>query len=202
MLRFDPGLTVRSIMIARASVRGLLAMGMVLGLLSIGARPISDNWAVPDVPVSVSQGPLLGAVTDTNVRIWARTSRSGRLSCSGQVAGRRLAVPGSRHTDLTVGHDLAGVVDVEGLAPGTSYDYRLALDGLTVGGGSFRTLPRAGQPAAFRFALGGDLSADFAPFKILDRLREQRPDFTMLLGDLIYADQPTPIPASLGCLPG
>jgi alkaline phosphatase D len=67
----------------------------------------------------------------------------------------------------------------------------------SLAGGTFRTLPQLGRSARFRFALGGDLIESMQPFSILDRVLEWRPDFTILLGDLVYSDSPLAIPPTV-----
>lgn len=178
--------------------------GVLLALLSmatpllVAAAPMSERWYQPVSTHGLTHGAVLGAVSDTSVRVWARTDGESLL----QVEVKRTdeAWPGRRAGDtrLVDERDFAGVVDVTGLAPATGYDYRVLVDGrVAEEGGAFRTLPASGRPGAFRFALGGDLSAEFAPFSILDRVREQRPAFNILLGDLIYADHPVAIPAEV-----
>ena len=170
---------------------------MLLALLTTGAAPARDRWYLSAPGPALSEGPLLGAVADTSIRVWARSSSPARLVAQVRPTGQSGIVASTVPVTLAADHDLAGVVEVDGLAPATTYEYRVLLDGLDAGGGTFRTLPARGQPAAFRFALGGDLAREFEPFTILDRLREQQPAFSLLLGDLIYADQPAPIPASI-----
>jgi alkaline phosphatase D len=140
---------------------------------------------------------LLGSVSDTGVKVWARASRAGNLQVEVKASGQ--AWPGRTvgATRLEADADFTGVVVVDGLLPDTAYEYRSVVDGQPVDGGAFRTLPAAGQPGAFRFVLGGDLDERFAPFTILDRVLEARAAFGILLGDLVYADQPAAPPATV-----
>lgn len=174
------------------------ALFMLLSGLSLFAVQPAPRPGVADEPaVVLTHGPMLGAPTDTTIKIWARSSGSGRLCVEVKPIdqfwpGR---VFGATRLDLTA--DFTGFVTVNGLMPEFTYEYRLILNGIGLGGGSFRTLPAAGQPGTFRFALGGDLDERFAPFTILDRVREQQPAFEILLGDLVYADSPTAIPPTV-----
>jgi alkaline phosphatase D len=186
---------------ARRRPRRLLPLGALLLLLMLAARPVSDGWYLPGwvaVPPRLTHGVVLGAVTDRSVKLWARAEREGVFQV--EVKRQQDAWPGRvvGNSRLTGARDFSGVVELTDLAPSTGYDYRPLADGRPAGaGGTFRTLPAAGRPGAFRFTVGGDLSAEFAPFSILDRLRAQQPDFSLLLGDLIYADHPAPIPAAV-----
>ena len=161
------------------------------------ATPAAGSGTAPDGPARLTHGPLLGAVTDRAVRVWARSDRPARLQLEVKQSGRSWSGRTPGDVSLASEHDFTGVAEVTGLQPNTEYEYRPLLSGVVQDdfGGTFRTLPAAGKPGAFRFALGGDLSAAYAPFTILDRIQEQRPDFSLLVGDLIYADQPEPIPA-------
>ncbi len=80
-------------------------------------------------------------------------------------------------------HEIA----LAGLAPATTYHYRVLLDGTPAGGDhAFRTPPT--DPAApVRFAVAGDTgSGCAAQMKVISRIEEMNPDFVLLAGDLAY----------------
>ena len=158
--------------------------------------PAPEEALPPSTASTLTHGPLLGAVTDNSVRVWSRADGSGLLEVEVKRADRSWPGVVFGPAQLANNRDFTAVVEVTRLRASTTYDYRLLLDGAVQDdfGGTFRTLPEAGKPGAFRFSIGGDLSYSFAPFTILDRVLDQRPDFNLLLGDLIYADQPQPIP--------
>ncbi len=181
----------------------MLAVYAVLCVLLLAGQPTAaPGHANPSAQsaqatVRLTHGPLLGAVTDTSVTVWGRTERSARLAVEVKPANQ--CWPGQVYgaAGLDAAHDFTGVVTVGDLVPGAAYAYRVLVNGHSLEGGTFRTLPPVGQPGAFRFALGGDVDEHFAPFTILDRVREQQPSFTMLLGDLVYSDSPTAIPPTV-----
>jgi alkaline phosphatase D len=157
--------------------------GKVFVLPLLGTRP------------ALTHGPLLGAVTDTSIRIWARANRSARLEVEyrprGESAWRR-----SPSRLLTSTSDFTGVVELTGLSPATTYDYRLLLDGSVWPGSqaTFATLPPTAVPGRIRFILSSDMYTISPYWSIFDRIDARRPDFFLMLGDQIAVDVPVHIP--------
>src|SRR4051794_34985229 len=154
-------------------------------------------------------GPLLRYVSDTEAVIWVETDEP----CQVEVLGH------SDETFCVAGHHF-GLVIVEGLEPGSSTEYEVAL-------GGERRWPEPGSdfpPSAIR-TLGGDgeLRVAFgscrvslphhAPFtlpkedhdegrefdalfslveEMLDGQREHWPHVLLMLGDQVYADEVSP----------
>ena len=79
-------------------------------------------------------GPLLRYVSETEATIWVETSER----CEVEVLGRK--EPTFRFED----HHYA-LVRIEGLEPGTSYPYEVALDGQKVWPSSAAVITRAGS---------------------------------------------------------
>jgi phosphodiesterase/alkaline phosphatase D-like protein len=141
----------------------------------------------------VKVGPLVGAVSSTSARLWARADRPSSLAFEYRLAGAPWPGVTASPLSLGTGTDLAGSILIEGLAPDTAYEYRAQLDGqVQVGSeGSFRTLPAPGVPSPIAFALGADLHYGNDPYPILDHIGSHAPAFTLFVGDQIYADEPT-----------
>ena len=141
----------------------------------------------------VTSGPILGAVTDSSVRVWIRADRPVTFAVEYAINGT--SWPGTTSPPIAISGttDMTGAVLLSGLAPSTTYQYRPVLNGQPQAGlqGSFRTLPAAGQPGTFTFAFGADTRFDHNPFRVLDFVRQRQPDFVLLMGDQIYADDPT-----------
>jgi hypothetical protein len=72
------------------------------------------------------------------------------------------------------------------LTPGTSYTYRVRLDGTVTTAGTLTTAPAA--PAPFRFTAFGDQGISSAAKALLGRMAALRPAFHLLAGDICYAD--------------
>jgi hypothetical protein len=141
----------------------------------------------------VKFGPLVGATSDTSVRLWARADRPASLAFEYHLAG--LPWPGvtSAPLALSTTTDLTGSITITtGLTPDTAYEYRAHLDGsiLPETEGSFRTLPPTGAATPLTFALGADLEYGYDPYPIFDHVASHAPAFVLLVGDQIYADQP------------
>ena len=140
----------------------------------------------------VKFGPLVGAVSDTSVRLWARADRPASLAFEYRHAGT--SWPGVISTSLALSttSDLTGSITIAGLTPDTAYEYRAHLDGPFQPGteGSFRTLPATGAVKPLTFAVGADLEYGYDPYAIFDHVDAHAPAFMLLVGDQIYADQP------------
>jgi len=144
---------------------------------------------------ALKAGPLSGGVGGAQAHLWARADRPCALSFEYRTAGT--GWPGTVTAAVVVdaASDLTGAVTVTGLASLSSYEYRTLIDGQPVAGGegSFRTLPVAGALAPITFASGADLWFGRDPYTLFDAVAARQPDFLMLIGDQIYADEPTTI---------
>lgn len=141
----------------------------------------------------VKFGPLVGAVSDTSVRLWARADRPASLAFEYHLVGASWPGVTSPPLALSTTTDLAGSITITtGLTPNTAYAYRAHLDGTILPDteGSFRTLPATGGATPLTFALGADLEYSYDPYPIFDHVASHAPAFMLLAGDQIYADQP------------
>lgn len=136
---------------------------------------------------SLTHGPVLGAVTDRSVKVWARTSEAAAFRVvfwpAGRFELRRCGVSAATDTAL----DFTGVVELAGLNASSEYAYVVYLgDEAATGELSFRTLPPADQPGRIRFAFGADVDGGDVPgFTDIEAVD---PDFVIMLGDNVYAD--------------
>ena len=141
----------------------------------------------------LTRGPVLGAITDRSVKIWARSDGDGRFvvryapADSPEDDVRSAAVAFDRALDRT------GVVVLEGLAPDTSYTY--TLETISPDGeqgvrasepATFHTLGPEGEPTRIRFAVGADVRGAVVPG--FADVGEAAPDFVLMIGDNVYAD--------------
>ncbi len=140
-------------------------------------------------------GPLLGAVTPTSARFWVRTENAAnveiRLSRTGHfdkpdAVGRAPSDPA---------RDFTAVIAVDGLQPGTTYDYAVVIDGVAVPRWpqwTVRTFIPDDDKRPVRIAFGG--CAMYAPEneRMWDVIALRRPDAFLLLGDNVYIDLPEP----------
>jgi alkaline phosphatase D len=139
-------------------------------------------------------GPMLGAMTDSSVRIWVRTAEEMpvAVAVSERADMRGATVHGpisSRAED-----DYTAEVAVTGLAPDTHYHYAVILDGgartIQTVHQHFRTFPEAGEPARFQIAFGG--CSGYVPpnERMWDTVLAAHPLAMLTLGDNVYIDDP------------
>ncbi|HKS36227.1 MAG TPA: alkaline phosphatase D family protein [Verrucomicrobiae bacterium] len=138
-------------------------------------------------------GPMLGHVSSTEARIWAKASGEARLS----VRVSEQIDPGSGRTErgsmLSAASDFMGHVRATRLKPSTRYFYRVLLDGkpaMLPPFPSFVTAPPEGSSGRLRFAFiscsgrnGYDAAAGYA-----DLAARTNVDLLLMLGDNHYAD--------------
>ncbi|MCB1237140.1 MAG: alkaline phosphatase D family protein [Verrucomicrobiae bacterium] len=91
----------------------------------------------------ITHGPMLGEVTDSTVKVWARSQRPGEYAVrygTDPASLDQVSAP----LKTTIEHDNTGWVTLTGLKPETTYHYQVYHDTLPTGpAGGFRTLPNA-----------------------------------------------------------
>lgn len=177
-----------------------LAAGDVTGDGKLDLVAGTPSEAIPGQPAAgvatvvagltgtVSMGPLVGGVTDTTARLWARGARPGELRVQYRVAGTSTWTTAPAGATFNSALDHTAVVAVAGLVAARSYEYRLAVDCTVdpLSRGTFRTLPAPSGVSRVRFAYGADLSGP--PFSGLANVAAKDPDFMIFGGDNVYAD--------------
>lgn len=159
---------------------------------------------------AVSHGVATGDVTSAAAVLWFRTEGPA------QVEVRFAAVQDWEHAarmkteqvSTEADHDFTMKLPLTGLHPATRYRYRVrtmqptpptesALEGTQ---GEFMTAPAASESVPVTFLWSADLGGQHrcrdeeTGYPIFDMLGRQHPDFTILLGDLIYGDDKCPSP--------
>jgi len=163
--------------------------GHVVGVPDAAGGDRGD--AAPAPPIcedepQLSYGPVLGAITDRSVKVWARADRPGAFF----VRVWREDTPDRVRTiegPPFLADDGFSVALVDELEPDTRYGYRLQHDECACPASySFETLPARGSSARIRFATAGDVEgADIPGFADIDGVA---PAFVLMLGDNVYAD--------------
>lgn len=164
---------------------------------------------------SVPDGTAVGDITSHSAELWVRThgpkhvqvewasveawKRMSAMASIQSSAARTAPVLTASKTDFTL------TVPLENLSAGTRYRYYILVtdpDERTpsrrrvAAQGEFTTLPDPVASVPVTFAWSGDLGGlercrqGEAGYPIFDTIRNQRPDFFILLGDTIYADHP------------
>ncbi len=139
----------------------------------------------------MSQGPRLGAVTDTTVRVWVRTCSPAAFAVEYKPANA-LWTEAQRASGSTMAEaDNTGAVTLKDLRSGTAYDYRVVVNDVLRQRvpGSFRTLPAAGEPSLVTFVAGADAHQLRGMPLIFDTMAALLPDFALFIGDQIEVDE-------------
>jgi len=170
--------------------RGVLEAALALPALKPGAALA----AILGYP-RLMQGPMLGAVTPTSLRIWARLSGPHAVDVEYSTEQTLLDARRTPPVVARADDDYTVRIDVPGLVPGTRYWYRLLLDGEQA---RYRRVPYdahtapAGR-APVRIAFGSCARVQIDPEqRIFDAVRVAEPDLFVWLGDNIYGDSDRP----------
>ncbi|HYN35611.1 MAG TPA: PhoD-like phosphatase N-terminal domain-containing protein, partial [Actinomycetota bacterium] len=135
-------------------------------------------------------------------QLWTRSSAAGvefQLTISDKAN-----LSGGQVFDVTgdAGHDNTVKKTVKGLESNTRYWYQFSSGPIESHLGTFRTLPRKDRAKPFELAITGDSDVLWQDppepqdrnFSVLDRVREDRPDMFIYMGDTIYSDSETGAP--------
>ena len=138
----------------------------------------------------LSLGYTVGDVTPDGAIVWLRAE-----------PGSRLAIQYGKNSELTefvasdpvtVGQNSDGTtqVQLQRLEPATIYYYRAVVAGKKPGPiARFLTAPKPDAAAVVKFCFSGDSREGYQPFRIMDAINANQPDFFIHLGDTIYADR-------------
>ena len=171
------------------------------------SSPFPDNK-------DLAHGVATGDVTSNSALVWFRTAGPEKVQVEGAPesigTSREDALARSAVIATTIEHDFTATVRLDGLAPATSYHYRiLPVDGeeqvsvREIGRGQFATSASTDMPETVTFLWGGDLGGqqrcrlEGSGYAIFDHMLEARPAFAVLLGDLIYGDDRCPSPPNV-----
>jgi phosphodiesterase/alkaline phosphatase D-like protein len=146
-------------------------------------------------------GVAAGEVRSESAVLWAHANRSGGYKL--QVARkRRFGRPvRARRVRARRSDDNTVQARIGGLRPGTRYWYRFVRRGRRSAVGAFVTAPRARRNATVEFAWTGDTDFNTGPGQsapfwndggVFRRMRAERNDFNIHLGDTIYSDSEIP----------
>ncbi|MHC4756756.1 MAG: alkaline phosphatase D family protein [Planctomycetota bacterium] len=131
-------------------------------------------------------GPLLGAVTPDGARVWLRTLRPAKVEV--RIDGKLFGpVESTLQTDLSV------VVLITGLAPETTYPYRVLVDGKPItipSGAAITTAPSSDKPGKVRIVFGSCQHRwGLSNQKMADLIRSRKPAALLNIGDIAVQDR-------------
>ena len=164
-----------------------------VALVLVAALPARPGFAQTDsspLPAArlepFAYGVAAGDLTSDSVVLWTRTPDTASVTAelaASETFENLTALPTVSATTAT---DFTVKVVATGLKPGTQYYYRFKAGGAVSPVGSFKTPYAADQNAAVTFAFSGDADWKWKPYPLLNSLIQEKLDFFLLLGDLIY----------------
>lgn len=132
-----------------------------------------------DAP-SITRGPYLQNVTPDSIVICWETNEADK----GQVEFG--TDPNSTSTMKGSQKETAHHIALKNLKPSTSYRYRVLSGKTSSDWSSFKTSPAKRDVPVFLIAFGDTRSGDKTHRKVAERIAEERPDFIVHSGDLVY----------------
>jgi 3',5'-cyclic AMP phosphodiesterase CpdA len=141
-----------------------------LPYLQLGSQPTDPTrmsllWHSPDTPATFS--------------VRAKPVGSREWTPQTNVTSRRIAV-------RTIEPHLVYQADLQGLKPGTEFDYEVSRDGEVVF--TSRGLARKSPKQSYKFAVFGDCGQNNAPQRqIAAQVHKLLPDFIQIPGDIVYS---------------
>ena len=146
-------------------------------------------------------GVAAGEVTSSSAQLWGKANKSGGYSLD-IARNRRFDGFASHFVRARRSHDNTVQLRVRRLRPDTPYWFRFVGDkGARSDVGKFVTAPRPKQNVTVEFAWSGDQDFNPEPGEtkpywndggVLRRMKAERNDFNVMLGDTIYSDSEVP----------
>jgi alkaline phosphatase D len=134
----------------------------------------------------LTHGPLLGAVTDGDARLWLRTDATRAVSVRVWPSDDPTAARVADWAYPRAEDDFAAVLELGCLSADTRYTYEVLVDGEPQFPGAFRTAPARGAAGAFHLAFGSCAKDDAQP--IFADILARGPDLFAFVGDNHYAN--------------
>jgi alkaline phosphatase D len=139
--------------------------------------------------VKLVHGPMLGDLTATGAKIWARTDKVAEVTITVSENGQEWSKV--FHETTSKENEYTAIVQLKELKPSTNYNYSVSVDGSQLfEKGTFTTAGNKGEKSKFRIGFGG--GAGYTPWyeRMWDTLAVQSFDAFLLLGDNVYVDFP------------
>jgi alkaline phosphatase D len=177
----------------KSNRRALLKIGAAtMALGTVPGRLWSKTFGYP----RLLQGPMLGPARPGSLTVWARASGEYPVAVQYAASPDMADARTSPAVHATFANDLTVVLSVDGLKPGTTYWYRVLVNGevdrYRIQPSPARTAPD--RPQSFRVGFGSCARIARDPdqriFRVVDA---QSPDLFFWLGDNIYADAETEV---------
>ena len=166
---------------------------LALALAALGLAALLPSSA----SASFKYGVAAGEVSSTSAKLWAHSTKSGPGTVVLGFDRGFLSPQAVKRVSASAASDNNMQATVKGLKPGRTYFYRFNQNRANSKIGTFKTAPATSSNATIRFAWSGDADAERAKgqrkpfynnFQVYDRMRRERNNFNINLGDTIYSD--------------
>jgi len=182
-------------------VKQAVAGGLPVGRFYAGPRnllaPLTETKAFRDFaaehPFDLVHGPVLGAMTDTSVKVWVRTAAKTPIQVLASTSADMSGAVKSNPVCTAASVDFTAVAEVDGLKPDTTYHYQVLVDGKPAKidpAPTFRTFPTPGAKSKFQVVFGGGAGYTPQHERMWDTLLKHRPLAFLAMGDNVYIDEP------------
>ena len=176
----------RNFMNGRRTLIGLLAF---LGLM--GCASVDTGLLVKDENIDVDCA--VGDVTAHEAVVWMKTREAQSLVIQYTADSTWTAYLETAVLQTSATRDFTAHAVLTNLQPATRYSYRGTIQGgPPVGPCQFVTAPLPEEAVPVTFVIGGDTRHGYHPYKMMQTLQEEKPDFFVFLGDTIYSDKEKP----------
>jgi alkaline phosphatase D len=187
-------------------LKARFVIASLLGFLLTAAAAIASLHAAPAPPeeqLRLASGPMPGHSSTRAVTIWLQGHAGAEVVLDYWPDGQPGQSRSSKALPLESEQQFTAHIDIDGLEPGTTYNYRVKLNGKPVripGKLMFHTQPLwkwRTDPPAFRVVAGSCAYINDAAYDrpgkpygdsygIFTRIAEQSPDMMLWLGDNVY----------------
>ena len=136
-------------------------------------------------------GPRLGAITESNCKIWLRTWKESDVLITFYSDQNALNKITEQKSQSSSKNDYTAVVVIDGLIPDTQYHYDVTINGRRSDSlWAMRTLPEEEQPGIFTIGFGACSAYNPEFERIWDTIAKHDLDLFLALGDNVYANHP------------
>jgi alkaline phosphatase D len=166
------------------------------------AKPTEEHGPVPEItqipgPAYLHAGPMVGHVTDTTARLWAKASNHGRLAFKIGLQPDLMKGKVVEGPELFELSSFTGQVEVEDLQASTRYHYAPLIDGAPAVARPypfFITAPAPGHRGRLRVAFGSCVGRRgyLAAAAFGEMAERGNFDLLLMLGDNHYGDTTDP----------